>query len=50
MGEYTPAERGELQKRVTTHANAGRDVFAFFKHEDSPLGAVYAEELLKAQK
>jgi uncharacterized protein YecE (DUF72 family) len=50
MGEYTPAERRELQKRVTTHASAGRDVFAFFKHEDSPLGAVYAEELLKAQK
>ena len=50
MGEYTPAERRELQKRVTTHASAGRDVFAFFKHEDSPLGAIYAEELLKAQK
>ena len=48
MGEYTPAERQELQQRVTTHANAGRDVFAFFKHEDTPDGALYAEELLKA--
>jgi uncharacterized protein YecE (DUF72 family) len=48
MGEYTPAERKDLDKRVTTHANAGRDVFAFFKHEESPLGAIYAEELLKS--
>jgi uncharacterized protein YecE (DUF72 family) len=47
MGEYTPAERKELQERVATHADAGRDVFAFFKHEDSPAGAIYAEELLK---
>src|ERR1051326_4251457 len=31
MGEYTPAERKELQKRVAMHARAGRDVFAFFK-------------------
>jgi hypothetical protein len=27
---------------------AGRDVYVFFKHEDTPAGAVYAEELLKA--
>jgi hypothetical protein len=26
----------------------GRDVYVFFKHEDTPAGAVYAEELLKA--
>ena len=28
----------------------GRDVYVFFKHEDTPAGAVYAEELLKAAK
>ena len=25
----------------------GRDVYAFFKHEETPAGALYAEELLR---
>lgn len=48
MGEYSPAERKALHKRVAEHAAAGRDVFGFFKHEESPEGALYAEELRKA--
>lgn len=48
MGEYSPAERKALRTRVEKHAEAKRDVFAFFKHEDSPQGALYAEELLKS--
>lgn len=39
------AERRKLQRVVTGLAEGG-DVFAYFKHEDSPEGALHAEELL----
>jgi uncharacterized protein YecE (DUF72 family) len=39
----------ELLSRVTDFAQAG-DVFAYFKHEDSPAGALHAEELLARAK
>ena len=49
------AERGlltggtaEIADRVRRMLADGRDVYVFFKHEDTPAGAVYAEELLKA--
>ena len=45
--DYSAAERTELAERVRSLA-AERDVYVFFKHEDTPAGAVYAEELLKA--
>jgi len=32
--------------RIQGHLGAGRDVFAYFKHEDTPEGAMYARELL----
>jgi uncharacterized protein YecE (DUF72 family) len=44
--EYSAAERKTLAARIQEHAQAGRDVFIYFKHEDSPEGALYAEELL----
>src|SRR2546423_1495041 len=44
--DYSAAERAELAERVRT-LTAERDVYVFFKHEDTPAGAVYAEELLK---
>jgi uncharacterized protein YecE (DUF72 family) len=37
--------RAELWSRVKDLARRG-DVFAYFKHEDSPEGAIHAEELL----
>lgn len=43
---YTPEERGEIRDRVKGMLDGGRDVFCFFKHEDTPAGAEYAEELL----
>jgi len=46
--DYSPEERAEVADRVRGMMAAGRDVYVFFKHEDSPAGAVYAEELLKA--
>jgi uncharacterized protein YecE (DUF72 family) len=46
--DYSPAERAEVAERVRGMLAGGRDVYVFFKHEDTPAGAVYAEELLKA--
>lgn len=46
--DYSPAERAEIAGRVRRLLADGRDVYCFFKHEDTPAGAVYAEELLKA--
>lgn len=48
MGEYSPEERREIATRAKEQLSAGRDVYAFFKHEETPAGAVYAEELLKS--
>ncbi len=46
--EYTPEDRGQIGIRVREQLAEGRDVYAFFKHEETPAGALYAEELLKA--
>jgi len=46
--DYSPEERAEIANRVKGMLAGGRDVYVFFKHEDTPAGAVYAEELLKA--
>jgi len=48
MGEYKPEERKEIAARAKEQLAAGRDVYAFFKHEETPAGAFYAEELAKA--
>ena len=48
--DYSPEERGEIANRVRGMLAGGRDVYVFFKHEDTPAGAVYAEELLRALK
>jgi uncharacterized protein YecE (DUF72 family) len=47
-GDYPAEERKKIAEQVRELSGAGRDVFVFFKHEDDPAGAVYAEELLKA--
>jgi uncharacterized protein YecE (DUF72 family) len=44
---YSPKTRKQLVDRVAALASKG-DSFIYFKHEDSPDGALYAEELLKA--
>jgi uncharacterized protein YecE (DUF72 family) len=46
--EYSPEDRGEIADRVRSLVQDGRDVFVYFKHEESPAGALYAEELLGA--
>jgi uncharacterized protein YecE (DUF72 family) len=46
--DYSKEERDEITDRVRRLMETGRDVYVFFKHEDTPAGALYAEELLKA--
>jgi uncharacterized protein YecE (DUF72 family) len=43
---YPPEERKAMVERIQRHLAAGRDVFAYFKHEETPEGAIYARELL----
>ncbi|MFB3917317.1 MAG: DUF72 domain-containing protein [Terriglobales bacterium] len=46
--QYSAEERRNIAERLTCGARAKRDVFAFFKHEETPESALYAEELLKS--
>jgi uncharacterized protein YecE (DUF72 family) len=48
--DYAPAERAEIGERTKSMLEEGRDVYCFFKHEESPAGAEYAEELLAGAK
>lgn len=47
-GDYSEPDRARIAAQVREFAGAGRDVFVFFKHEDDPQGAIYAEELLRS--
>ncbi len=42
--EYSPVERQTLAAKI---AALPGDAYVYFKHEESPEGAIYAEELLK---
>jgi uncharacterized protein YecE (DUF72 family) len=44
---YTADEREDMLRRIQEHRAAGRDVFAYFKHEETPEGALYAVDLLR---
>ena len=44
---YTGDERRSMIERIREHMAAGRDVFAYFKHEETPEGALYAVSLLR---
>jgi|SRR5271156_934021 len=44
---YTEEERTSMVSRIREHLVAGRDVFAYFKHEETPEGALYALDLLR---
>jgi uncharacterized protein YecE (DUF72 family) len=45
--EYTPDERQGMVGRIREHLGQGRDVYGFFKHEETPQGAIYAVEILR---
>jgi uncharacterized protein YecE (DUF72 family) len=44
---YTQDERRGMVARIAEHMAAGRDVFAYFKHEETPEGVLYAVDLLR---
>jgi uncharacterized protein YecE (DUF72 family) len=44
---YTADERRVMVDRIREHLGEARNVFAYFKHEDTPEGALYAVEILK---
>jgi len=44
--EYTTEERAAMVRRMHEHLAADRDVFAYFKHEETPQGALYAVDVL----
>ena len=44
---YTAEERATMVGYIREHLAGGRDVFAYFKHEDTPEGALFAVDLLR---
>jgi uncharacterized protein YecE (DUF72 family) len=44
---YPPDERRAMMEKIAEHLARKRDVFAYFKHEETPEGAMYAVELLR---
>jgi len=48
--EYTAQDREEIAHRVEQILGAGNDSYVFFKHEDTPEGALHAENVLSAAK
>ena len=45
--EYSPEERRAMVDRMHQHLSAGRDTYAYFKHEETPQGVIYAVDVLK---
>jgi uncharacterized protein YecE (DUF72 family) len=45
---YSPEERAAIAENVRNLLSAGQDLYLFFKHEETPEGAIYAEALLAA--
>ena len=45
---YTADERKAMVGRIQQHLAEGRDVFAYFKHEETPEGALYAVDVLES--
>jgi uncharacterized protein YecE (DUF72 family) len=45
--EYSAEERQAMLRRMHEHLASGRDTYAYFKHEETPQGAIYAVDVLK---
>jgi uncharacterized protein YecE (DUF72 family) len=46
-GDYSDEGRGEIGDHVRGLLAGGRDAYVYFKHEEDPRGAIWAEELLR---
>jgi uncharacterized protein YecE (DUF72 family) len=44
--DYATGDRAEIARRAEQTLASGKDLYVYFKHEETPAGAVYAEELL----
>jgi len=44
--EYSADDRNAIAERAKQLLDTGKDLYLFFKHEDTPEGALYAQELL----
>ena len=44
--EYSQTDLAEIEAKCRELLDASKDLFVFFKHEDTPEGALYAENLL----
>lgn len=44
--DYSAEDRAEIARRAGEMLARGSDLYVYFKHEESPAGAMYAEELL----
>jgi uncharacterized protein YecE (DUF72 family) len=45
--DYSAEDRAVIAASVREMLGKGNDIYAFFKHEETPQGALYAEELLR---
>ncbi len=45
--EYSTEERKAMVSTIDVHRQQGRDIYAYFKHEETPQGALYALEVLQ---
>ena len=45
---YTADERSAMVDRIREHLGQGRNVFAYFKHEETPEGVLYAVDVLRS--
>jgi len=45
--EYSDDERAAMVNTIRQHLTENRDVFVYFKHEETPQGALYAVDVLK---
>jgi uncharacterized protein YecE (DUF72 family) len=43
---YSPEDRARITENARKILDGGRDLYLFFKHEETPDGALYAEEVL----
>jgi uncharacterized protein YecE (DUF72 family) len=46
-GDYPEEARREIAARVRALLDGERDAYVYFKHEEDPHGAIWAEELVK---
>jgi uncharacterized protein YecE (DUF72 family) len=44
--DYSEEDREDIARLASDILKGGRDLFVYFKHEESPAGALYAQELL----